>query len=298
MKKIVVSLSSTSLLIISLVASLLVNGAHAGIRQYSADIHTSQWQLSDDSRLQCTLSHQIPRYGEARFSAKASRKLNMEFELDMMLLPDNYSLAEVRSVAPKWQPGVGSRMLANMKLHKQFNPSLPKKVAWTMLSELEQGMSPTFYYDDWYSEQDKISVGLSTARFKKAYRDFVGCIGNLLNYNFDDIAYTVLNYQSSSDKFTKASQKRIDMIREYLSLDPELELVLVDAYSDSYGGRWSNLKLSERRAEKIKNYFVKNGIEVSRIEAKGYGEKRHIASNDTTLGRGKNRRVVIQMQKP
>ncbi len=298
MKKIVVSLSSSFLIITSLAASLLVSDAHAGIRQYSADIHTSQWQLSDDSRLQCTLSHQIPRYGEARFSAKASRKLNMEFELDMMLLPDNYSLAEVRSVAPNWQPGVSSRILANMKLHKQFNPSLPKKVAWTMLSELEQGMSPTFYYDDWYSEQDKISVGLSTARFKKAYRDFVGCVGNLLNYNFDDIAYTVLNYQSSSDKFTKASQKRIDMIREYLSLDPDLELVLIDAYSDSYGGRWSNLKLSERRATKIRDYFVKNGIDVSRIEAKGYGEKRHIASNETTLGRGKNRRVVIQMQKP
>jgi outer membrane protein OmpA-like peptidoglycan-associated protein len=298
MKKIVVSLSSSFLLITSLAASFFVNESNAGIRQYSADIHTSQWQLSDDSRLQCTLSHQIPRYGEARFSAKASRKLNMEFELDMMLLPDNYSLAEVRSVAPNWQPGISSRTLANMKLHKQFNPSLPKKVAWTMLSELEQGMSPTFYYDDWYSDEDKISVGLSTARFKNAYKDFVGCVGNLLNYNFDDIAYTVLNYQSSSDKFTKASQKRIDMIREYLSLDPNLELVLIDAYSDSYGGRWSNLKLSERRAAKIRDYFVKNGIDISRIEAKGYGEKRHIASNDTTLGRGKNRRVVIQMQKP
>ena len=44
-------------------------------------------------------------------------------------------------------------------------------------------------------------------------------------------------------------------------------------------------------------HLVKNGIDASRIEAKGYGEKRHIASNDTTLGRGKNRRVVIQMQK-
>lgn len=286
------------LILICLAASLVVSDVHAGIRQYSADIHTSQWQLSNDSRLQCTLSHQIPRYGEARFSAKASRKLNMEFELDMMLLPDNYSLAEVRSVAPKWQPGTSSRTIANMKLHKQFNPNLPKKVAWTMLTELEQGMSPTFYYNDWYSEQDKISVGLSTARFKKAYREFVGCVGNLLNYSFEDISYTVLNYQSSSDKFTKASQKRIDMIREYLSLDPDLELVLIDAYSDSYGGRWSNLKLSERRAGKIRDYFVKNGIEVSRIEAKGYGEKRHISSNETTLGRGKNRRVVIQMQKP
>ena len=122
-------------------------------------------------------------------------------------------------------------------------------------------------------------------------------MSNLLNYSFDDIAYTVLNYQSNSDKFTKASQRRIDMIREYLTLDPNLELVLVDAYSDSYGGRWSNLKLSARRAIKIRDYFVKNGIDASSIEANGYGEKRHIASNATTLGRGINRRVVIQLQK-
>jgi len=277
--------------------SLMTTQVQAGIRQYSASISDSQWQLANDSRLQCTLSHQIPHYGQASFSAKASRQLNMEFELDMLLLPDNYSLAQVRSESPSWQPGHGGRVLADMKLYKQFNPSLPKKVAWTMLSELEQGMSPTFYYNDWYSEQDEISVGLSTARFKSAYRNFVACVGNLLNYGFDDISFTVLNYQSNSDKFTKASQRRIDMIREYLSLDPNLELVLIDAYSDSYGGRWSNLKLSERRADKIRSYFVKNGIDANRIEAKGYGEKRHIASNDTILGRGKNRRVVIQMQK-
>lgn len=269
----------------------------AGIRQYSADLNSSSWQLANDSRLQCTLAHQIPHYGQARFSAKASRNLNMEFELDMMLLPDSYSLAQVRSESPNWRPGNSGKVLADMKLHKQFNPSLPKKVAWTMLSELEQGMSPTFYYNDWHSEQDKISVGLSTARFKGAYQNFVACVGNLLNYSFDDIAYTILNYQSNSDKFTKASQRRVDMIKEYLSLDPELELVLVDAYSDSYGGRWSNLKLSERRALQIRDYFVANGIDASRIEATGYGEKRHIAANETTLGRGKNRRVVIQMQK-
>ena len=284
-------------LVVAVLFSLSSNNAQAGIRQYSADLNSSKWQLANDSRLQCTLSHQIPHYGQARFSAKASRKLNMEFELDMMLLPDSYSLAQVRSESPKWRPGYGGRVLADMKLYKQFNPSLPKKVAWTMLSELEQGMSPTFYYNDWHTQQDEISVGLSTARFKGAYRNFVACVGNLLNYSFEDISYTVLNYQSNSNKFTKASQRRIDKIREYLSLDPELELVLVDAYSDSYGGRWSNFKLSEQRALRVRDYFVKNGIDASRIEAKGYGEKRHIASNDTTLGRGKNRRVVIQMQK-
>ena len=295
MKKTYTSITFTTLLVIS---SLWGSASHAGIRQYSADISNSKWSLSDASRLQCTLSHQIPHYGQARFYAKANRQLNMEFELDMMLLPDNYSLAEVRSVSPSWQPGSNSRRLTDMKLHKQFNPSLPKKVAWTMLSELEQGKSPTFYYNDWYSQSDKISVGLSTARFRKAYREFVGCVGNLLNYSFDDIAYTVLNYQSNSDKFTKASQRRINMIREYLSLDANLELVLIDAYSDSYGGRDANLRLSKKRAAKIREYFVSNGIDASRIEAQGYGEKRHVSSNATTLGRGKNRRVVIQMQKP
>ena len=284
---------------VSIIAGLVfATGANAGIRQYSADLENSNWQVSNNTRLNCTLSHQIPNYGEAKFSSKANRSNNMMFELDMLRLPDNYSLAEVRSVAPNFKPGINGYTIADMKLHKQFNPSLSKKVAWTMLNELEQGMNPTFFYNDWYSDNDKISVGLSTARFQRAYKEFVGCVGNLLNFSFDDIAYTVLNYQSNSDKFTKASERRISMIKEYLLLDQELELVLIDAYSDSYGGRWGNLKLSEKRANNIRDYFVKNGVDASRIEAKGYGEKRHIASNETTLGRGKNRRVVIHMEKP
>ncbi len=284
-----------TLLAISL--SLLVSQSHAGIRQYQADLGSSQWQLTNASRLECTLSHHIPNYGEAKFYSRANRNSNMEFELDMLRLPDSYSLAQVKSVAPNWKPGIAERTLADMKLHKQFTPDLPKKVAWTMLSELEQGMNPTFYYDDWYNDSDRIKVGLSTSRFNKAYQEFIGCVGNLLNYSFDDIAYTVLNFEFNSDKFTKASKRRISMITEYLSLDTELELVLIDGFTDSYGGRATNQKTSEKRANKIRDYFVKNGIDPSRIEAKGYGEKHHIASNDTVLGRAKNRRVVIRMDK-
>jgi len=284
-----------TLLAISL--SFVVSHASASIRQYSADIANSKWHVTNDSRLECTLSHQIPNYGEAKFSSRANRNTNMEFELDMMLLPDNYSLSQVRTVAPKWRPGISGRTIADMKLHKQFSPDLPKKVAWTMLTELEQGMSPTFYYDDWYNGNHHISVGLSTARFHKAYQEFVGCVGNLLNYSFDDISYTVLNFEFNSDKFTKTSKRRIAMIMEYLSLDTELELVLIDGFSDSYGPKHINQKTSVKRANKIRDYFVKNGIEPSRIEAKGYGEKRHISSNETILGRAKNRRVVIRMDK-
>ena len=269
----------------AIVLSLFVCHANAGIRQYSADLDNSTWQLSNDSRLECSLSHQIPNYGEAKFYSKANRRANMEFELDMMRLPDTYSLAELRSVAPKWRPGIAGRTIADMKLHKQFSPGLPKKIAWTMLNELEQGMNPTFYYNDWYSDNEKISVGISTAKFNHVYQDFIGCIGNLLNYNFDDISYTVLSYQFGGNTLTKASKKRLAMIAEYLSLDQDLELVLIDGYTDRYGGPNDNLKISNRRAKTIHDHFVKNGIDPSRIEAKGYGEKRHVASNSTILGR-------------
>ena len=121
------------------ILSLFTLHSHAGIRQYRADIENSTWQLTDDSRLQCTLSHQIPRYGEAKFYSSANRKMNMEFELQMMRLPDSYSLAEVRSEAPNWRPGVAGRVLADMKLHKQFSPSLPKKIAWNMLRKSALG---------------------------------------------------------------------------------------------------------------------------------------------------------------
>ena len=282
--------------LLSIVFLFFTLQANAGIRQYRAGIENSTWTLSENSRLQCTLSHQIPRYGEAKFYSEASRKMNMEFELDMMRLPDHYSLAEVRSEAPNWRPGVAGKTLAKMKLYKQFSPSLPKKMAWNMLNELDQGMTPTFYYNDWYSDNERVSVGLSNARFQKAYQAFVSCVGNLLNYSFEDISYTVLNYQFGSDKLTKASQRRMNMIVEYLALDPELELILIDGYSDSYGGRNTNLKLSQKRSHTVKNLIVSRGIDESRIETNGYGEKRHVASNATVLGRNKNRRVVIRME--
>jgi len=282
----------------ALSALVMTFSTQAMVRHYEADLYDSSWQLADNSRLKCTLTHEIPNYGQAEFSSVANKKLNMDFQLEMLRLPDTYSLAEVRSVPPSWKPGKQGRTIATMDLHKQFSPNLGKKVAWTMLSELEQGMNPRFFYRDWYNDNDKVAVGLSPAQFGKAYKEFVSCVGNLLNYSFDDISYTVLNYESNTAELTKASKKRVKMITEYLSLDDDLELVLIDAYTDSYGGRWPNLKLSERRAEKIRKYFIDAGIDVARITATGYGEKRHIASNQTVLGREQNRRVVIRMDKP
>ncbi|MFA3789780.1 OmpA family protein [Aliiglaciecola sp. SL4] len=272
--------------------------SQASLRHYAAPVEDSQWQVSQKSRLQCTLSHQLPGYGEAAFYSSASKQLNMEFELQMLRLPNTYSVASVYSVPPKWMPGQMQREIAQMPIRKQYNSDLPQKAAWTMLSELEKGFWPTLYYQDWYSDFDRIAVGLNASNFAKPYVEFAECVANLLPFAFEDIAYTVLSYNSNSTDLTKYSKKRLQMIGDYLKEDTDLELVLLDGYSDSYGGRWNNEQLSIRRAEEIKAYFTEMGVDPDRIEVTGHGERRHAAANTNKMSRAKNRRVIIRMAKP
>jgi outer membrane protein OmpA-like peptidoglycan-associated protein len=272
--------------------------AEANMRQYAADVEQSDWQVTQQSRIACDLSHDIPGYGKALFSSHASKQLNMEFELDMLLLPKSFGIAAVYSVPPKWMPGQRQKSLAEMTIRTQYNGDLPEQTAWTMLSELEKGYWPTVYYQDWYNSYDKVSVGLNAANFMPAYRQFAQCVSNLLPYSFEDIAYSVLSYKKNSVELTKYSQKRLGMIADYLKEDAELELVLLDGYTDSYGGRWNNAQLSIRRANEIRDFFASSGVNAERISVTGHGERRHIAPNTTEASRAQNRRVVIRMAKP
>jgi len=285
-------------IIICVTLVFLSANSMASLRQYIAKVENSTWQLKDETRLQCTLSHLLPGYGEALFSSIASKKLNMEFELDMLRLPNSYGVAAVYSVPPKWMPGQVKRTIADMTIRKQYNGELPEKAAWTMLTELEKGFWPTIYYQDEYNQYDKVAVGLNASNFALPYEKFAECVENLLPYGFQDIAYTVLTYQFNDTKLTKYSQKRLAMIGEYLREDTNLELVLLDGYTDSFGGESINKQISIRRAAEIKAFFSSLGVAPQRIEITGHGERRHSSPNTNESTRAKNRRLVIRMSKP
>lgn len=269
----------------------------AAMRQYSAPVTSSDWLLDKQSRLQCELSHSVPGYGKATFTSVASKQLNMEFEMQMSLLPKKAGIAAVYSVPPKWMPGQQAKEIADMKLRKQYDGDLPEEAAWTMLSELEKGYWPTIYYQDWYNRYDKVAVALNASNFTGSYHKFVNCVSALLPYSFEDIAYTVLSYEKNSTDLTKYAEKRLQMIGEYLKEDSNLELVLLDGYTDSYGARYSNEQLSVKRATQVKDYLTALGVSNDRIEVTGHGEKRHIASNENSDSRAVNRRVVVRLSK-
>ena len=74
-----------------------------------------------------------------------------------------------------------------------------------------------------------------------------------------------------------------------------LEVVIAIGHTDSIGSDAYNQKLSVRRAESVKAYLVSKGIEPNRVYTEGKGEKQPVASNKTSDGRQKNRRVEIEV---
>jgi len=82
-----------------------------------------------------------------------------------------------------------------------------------------------------------------------------------------------------------------DNVRQY----PD-ELLDVEGHTDSTGTADYNLGLSGRRANSVRDFVVDQGIPASRVTARGYGESRPKASNDTPEGRQLNRRVEIHIR--
>ncbi len=73
--------------------------------------------------------------------------------------------------------------------------------------------------------------------------------------------------------------------------------VEVAGHTDSRSGDDYNLKLSQRRAEAVRDYLISKGVAADRLTAKGYGESMPVADNATEEGRYKNRRVELIPQK-
>jgi OmpA-OmpF porin, OOP family len=74
-----------------------------------------------------------------------------------------------------------------------------------------------------------------------------------------------------------------------------LEVVIAVGHADSIGSDEYNQRLSVRRAESVKAYFVSKGLEPNRVYTEGKGEKQPVADNKTADGRAKNRRTEIEV---
>lgn len=94
------------------------------------------------------------------------------------------------------------------------------------------------------------------------------------------------------EKYRDDIRKVADFMQEY----PNTKAI-IEGHTDSVGSDQYNMRLSNDRANSVRSYLMKEfGIDPSRLAAKGYGESRPIAGNDTDEGRQKNRRVWVFLE--
>ncbi|AJR08060.1 flagellar protein MotY [Photobacterium gaetbulicola] len=280
---------------VAFMLGMVMASAASATPVYVAEPAQSTWKVAVDTPLECRMLHTIPSYGEAQFTSKASKKINLDFELKMRRPMGETRNVNLVSMPPRWMPGEAAQSITNLTFFKQFDGYVGGQTAWVMLSELEIGRYPTFSYQDWQQQNKRIEVGLSAVAFRPAYDQFSQCLNNLLPYSFEDIAFTVLHYDQGSDQLNKASQQRLAQIADFVRYSDDVDLVLVAAYTDGRGGKTANQALSERRAERLEEYFMAMGLPEDRIQVEAYGERRPVADNNTPIGRNKNRRVVISL---
>jgi outer membrane protein OmpA-like peptidoglycan-associated protein len=109
-----------------------------------------------------------------------------------------------------------------------------------------------------------------------------GLIINMSDVLFDTGSYTL----------KPGAREKLAKISGIVLAHPGLALQ-IEGHTDSVGGDDYNQQLSERRADSVRDFLAEQGVPASSITSRGFGKTQPVASNDTTEGRQRNRRVEL-----
>ncbi len=101
-------------------------------------------------------------------------------------------------------------------------------------------------------------------------------------------------FETGSARIVSEQVSALDAIGTVLLSNPGLRIRL-DGHTDNTGANDQNFQLAERRAAAVRDFLAAGGVDVLRIEIRGFGPTRPIDTNDTEDGRRRNRRVEISV---
>ncbi len=123
--------------------------------------------------------------------------------------------------------------------------------------------------------------------------DRYGCIDLAM---FDEPMVLNIDYDPGSFEIDHSSQERLRSLARVLMVAPQIRAEIT-GYTDNIGPEEANRALSEKRANRVRDFLVAQGVDENRIRAEGRGESNFVATNDTAEGRAMNRRIEIVFHK-
>ncbi len=104
----------------------------------------------------------------------------------------------------------------------------------------------------------------------------------------------VINFDTARANIPEANKSILDQAAALMKRAPQVKLT-VKGHTDAVGHAAKNKTLSQKRAQAVVDYLVKQGVDPAQLKAVGYGQEQPIADNSTPEGQFKNRRIEFEV---
>ncbi|MBI4945851.1 MAG: OmpA family protein [Bacteroidetes bacterium] len=223
----------------------------------------------------------------------------------LLILP---SLFGMRLCAQKFEPTEKDALITASVINEKNKPQVGEQVIFESIKtkKIFSGVTKeNGKFDILIPKGDKYNVKYKAFTSDESYTviDVPNTKGELLSFEVTiqfelPKQYTLDNVLFDSGKATlrPESYKELNELVEYMHFKKTL-VIEIAGHTDNVGNPDANLKLSQERANTVRDYLIKKGITESRVLAKGYGDTQPLASNDTDKGKQKNRRTEVRVVK-
>ena len=121
--------------------------------------------------------------------------------------------------------------------------------------------------------------------------------GHLIPCQGQRIDLPDVNFSTGSARLLTNSSGALDRVADILS-DESAPLATINGHTDASGDDAYNQRLSEQRAEAVRQYLISQGVDSGRIATRAFGESSPVGDNDSAEGRNLNRRVELELGGP
>jgi outer membrane protein OmpA-like peptidoglycan-associated protein len=106
------------------------------------------------------------------------------------------------------------------------------------------------------------------------------------------VSKKIIQFEDGNTILKPTSFSILNQIAVELKVNTSLK-ISIHCHTDNNGSEIKNLALSDKRAKELAKYFIKKGIDTSRVSSEGFGGLKPIADNTTEKGRAMNRRIDL-----
>ncbi|HSC66985.1 MAG TPA: TolC family outer membrane protein [Cellvibrio sp.] len=100
-------------------------------------------------------------------------------------------------------------------------------------------------------------------------------------------------FDVGSSQLKPGATQKLDQLIADIKATPKVVQISIEGHSDNSGADTLNVPLSKARAQRVRDYFVLNGLESIPMTVDGFGAGRPIADNNSPAGKAANRRVDV-----